>query len=154
MNPRILRLLLAIGDGEASAEELAARLSVSPATFKRDVGELRRLGADVAAFMDRGGGWRYRTKNWRAVQERARIWLELEEEQTLLDLRSAKRIREEAERHQRLVERMTRAHAVEGVERISISTVPDSLPRSRPEMFQGPKPVIVLNESESEDPEQ
>jgi len=51
--------------------------------------------------------------------------------------------------HHRMVLRKIRAHSTEVVDRLTISTVPQCQPRTRPEMFLGPKPVIVETEEET-----
>jgi predicted DNA-binding transcriptional regulator YafY len=58
----------------AFAEDLAEKFGVSVPTIKRDIAELRHLGADIIS--DRNNG--YRLMNWESIRERVRTWRELE----------------------------------------------------------------------------
>jgi predicted DNA-binding transcriptional regulator YafY len=58
----------------AFAEDLAEKFGVSVPTIKRDIVELRRLGALIIS--DRNNG--YRLMNWESIRERVRTWRELE----------------------------------------------------------------------------
>jgi biotin operon repressor len=58
----------------AFAEELADWTGASVPTIKRDIAELRHLGADIIS--DRNNG--YRLMNWESIRTRVRKWRELE----------------------------------------------------------------------------
>lgn len=74
----------ALVEGDRTAEYLARCVNVSAATVKRYLGELRHLGCQIVSRRE-GSGWVYRLENRGEVCKRLGLWLQLEQERTLLD---------------------------------------------------------------------
>ena len=73
-----------LSHSETSSETLGRQLDASSATVKRYLVEARELGADIRSVR-MNGGWVYELRNWPAIMNRVRIWIQLEEERDLTE---------------------------------------------------------------------
>jgi hypothetical protein len=85
-NPFLVMLRLV--DGLASADRTTAELmeqhGITGITLKRYIADARHLGAEIVSVKKAGKSY-YRLDNYGAIKKRLKRWIELEEQNTLLD---------------------------------------------------------------------
>ena len=80
---RMLVVGQALLDDDRTADYLMRRVSVSAATLKRYLGELRSFGCLIVSRRE-SSGWVYRLENRGEVRTRLERWLELERTRSLV----------------------------------------------------------------------